>query len=154
MKRYKSVRRLGMLLLLCISCVMVMTVLTFNSRGEGADEDKGEETIVGWMIDRIAAGGVELSDEDSIRQAISEGEDEFDIALSEENKARIVGFMQTLSTIETGAGDFMEQAKQMYQKYSTEFVEETNDAINEAVENAVTDAAKNFLQSIMPNKHE
>lgn len=143
-----------MLLLLCISCVIVMTVLTFNSRGQGADEDKGEETIVGWIIDRIAAGEVELSDENSIRQAISEGEDEFEVSLSEENKSRIVGFMQTLDTIETGAGDFMERAKQMYQKYSTEFVEDANDAINGAVENAVEGAVKSFLQSIIPNKHE
>lgn len=143
-----------MLLLLCISCVIVMAVLTFNSRGKDADEDKGEETIVGWMLDRIVAGEVDLSDENSIRQAISEGEDEFAVSLSEENKARIVGFMQTLDTIETGAGDFMERAKQMYQKYSTEFVEDANDAINGAVENAVENAVKSFLQSIIPNKHE
>lgn len=154
MRRHRSIRGLGMLLLLCISCVTVMTVLAFDNRSEGADSDKGEETIVGWMIDRIAAGEIELSDENSIRQAISEGEEEFDLSLSEETKVRVVGFMQTLDTIETGAGDFIEQAKQMYRKYSTEFVEEANDAINGAVENAIESAVKNFVQSIIPNKHE
>lgn len=139
-----------MLFLLCVSCAAVMAVLTFHNRSEGADRDEGEETIVGWMIDRIAAGEVELSDEDSIRRAINEGEQEFGISLTEENKSRVVKFMRTLDTIETGAGDFIEQAKQMYQKYSTEFVEETNDAINGALRNAVKEAVQSFFQSLMP----
>lgn len=143
-----------MLLFLCISCAAVMTVLAFGNRGEGAGGDKGEETIVGWMIDRIASGEIELSDESSIRQAINEGEKEFGLSLTEENKGRIVGFMLTLDSIETGAGDFIEQAKQMYVRYSTEFVEEANDAINGAVESAVESAVRNFFQSILPNKHE
>ena len=154
MRGLRSIRRLGLLLLLCISCVAVMTVLAFDDKGENTGGDQGEETIVGWMIDRIAAGEVELSDEDSIRQAIREGEETFGISLSEENKARVVGFMQTLDTIEVGAGDFMERAKQMYQKYGTEFVEEANDAINGAVKNAAKDGIRSFFQSILSGKEE
>lgn len=154
MRRLRSIRRLGLLLLLCISCVAVMTVLAFDDKGEGVGGDKGEETIVGWMIERIAAGEVELSDEDSIRQAIGEGEEEFGISLSEENKARLVGFMQTLDTIEVEAGDYMERAKQMYHKYGTEFVEEANDAINGAVKNAAKDGIRSFFQSLIPKKDE
>lgn len=154
MRGLRSIRRLGLLLLLCISCVAVMTVLAFDGKGESARGDQGEETIVGWMIDRIADGEVELSDEDSIRQAIGEGEEALGISLSEENKARVVGFMQTLDTIEVGAGDFMERAKQMYQKYGTEFVEEANDAINGAVKNAVKDGIRSFFQSILSKKEE
>lgn len=154
MRRHKSIRRFGMLLFLCISCVAVMTALAFDNRGEGAGGDKGEETIVGWMIDRIAAGEIELSDENSIRQAISEGEEKFGLSLTEENKTRIVEFMQTLDTIESGAGDFIEQAKQKYRKYSTELVEEANDAINGAVESALKNAVRSFLQSFISDEHE
>lgn len=143
-----------MLLLLCAACAAVMSVLAFDNKGQGVGGDKGEETIVGWMIDRIAAGEVVMSDEDSIRRTISEGEEKFDVSLTEENKDRIVAFIQKLDTIETGAGDFIGQAKQMYQKYGTEFVEEANDAINGAVKNAAKDAVQSFFQSLIPKKHE
>ncbi|MCH5263209.1 MAG: hypothetical protein J1F42_09875 [Lachnospiraceae bacterium] len=154
MIRLRSVRRLGLLLFLCISCVVVMKVLAFGNKDTSSGQDKGEETIVGWMIDKVASGEVELSDESSIRKAIDEGEEEFGIALTEENKARVVEFMKTLDTVESGAGDFVEQARQMYQKYGTEFVEQANDAINGAVKNAAKDAVRSFFESIIPGKDE
>ena len=154
MIRLRSIRRLGMLLFLCVSCVIVMKVLAFDSRGENTGGDQGEETIVGWMIDQIAAGEIELSDEDSIRQAISEGEVKFGITLSEENKDRVIGFMQKLDTIEAGADDFIEQAKQMYEKYGIEFVEQANDSINGAFKNAIKDGTNSFLDSIISDEDE
>lgn len=143
-----------MLLLLCVFCAAAMYVLAFDNKRPDVEADKGEETIVGWMIDRIAAGEVVMSDEDSIMRAISEGEEKFDISLTEENKAGVVMFIKKLDAIETGAGDFVEQAKQMYQKYGAEFVEEANDAINGAVKNAAKDAVQSFFQSLIPGKHE
>lgn len=154
MKRLRSVRRLGMLIFLCVSCVVIMKVLAFDNRDESFAKDKGEETIVGRMIDRIAVGEIDLSDEDSIRRAISEGEEEFGISLSEEHQVRIVEFMQTLDTIESDAGDYIEQAKQMYQKYSAEFIEEANDTIGGAIKSAAEGAVRNFIQSIIPDKSE
>lgn len=154
MIRLRSIRRLGILLFLCISCVVVMKVLAFDHQDGSAGEDKGEETIVGWMIDRVASGEVELSDEDSIRRAIEEGEDEFGISLTEENKARVVGFMQTLDTMESEAGNYVEYAKQMYRKYGTEFVEQANDTINGAVKNAAGNAVRSFFESIIPGRDE
>lgn len=112
------------------------------------EEKKGEETIVGWMIDRIASGEVELSDEGSVRQALADAERELSISLTEESKARIVGFLQTLGSIGVETEGFMELAKQKYQEYSVELVEEANEAINEAVESAVSEAAHNFWDNI------
>lgn len=132
------------LFLLGILCIAYLTV---QKKGQG-EADKGEETIVGCLIDMIAAGEVDLSDEDSVRQAVGESENELGITLTEENKDRIVAFMQTLDSIEVGAEDFMDQAKEMYRKYSTELVEEANTAINEAVGDVVEGAAKNFFESI------
>lgn len=154
MRRHRPVRSMFMLLLLCISCAFVMKVLAFDSRDVVADEDKGEETVVGWMIDRIAAGEVELSDEDSVRQAIAEGEKEFGITLTEENRDRVVGFMKTLDRIEESADDFAEQAKQMYRKYSAEFVEQADDTIKGALKNAAKDAARSFLESLLSKEDE
>lgn len=149
MRRLRSIRRLCVLFLLCVSCVAVMSVVTLAHREQGTEDDKGEETIVGWMIERIAAGEVELSDEESIRQAIDEGEERFGITLTEENKGRVVGFMLKLDTIEEEAGDYVKQAQELYRKYSTEFVEEANDTINGKLRNALKDAVHSFFQSFM-----
>ncbi|MDE6845439.1 MAG: DUF1002 domain-containing protein [Lachnospiraceae bacterium] len=143
-KRRKRTGLWVVLFLLGILCIAYLTV----QKKEQGDADKGEETIVGCLIDMIAAGEVDLSDEDSVRQAVSESENELGITLTEENKDRIVDFMQTLDAIEVEAEDFMDQAKEMYRKYSTQFVEEANTAINEAVGNVVEGAAKNFFESI------
>lgn len=143
----KKHRRIGLwivLFLLGIFCVAFVTVQKKEQQGA----DKGEETIVGCLIDMIADGEVDLSDEDSVRQAINDSENKLGITLTQENKDRIAGFMQTLDTIEVEAEDFIDQAKEMYQKYSTELVEEANTAINKAVGSVVEGAAKNFFESI------
>lgn len=141
-KRHK---RRGLWLILFLLGILCIAFLTMQRKEQG-EADKGEETIVGDLIDRIAAGEVDLSDENSVRQAISESE--LGIALTEENKDRIVSFMGTLDNIEVGAEDFIDQAREMYHKYSTKLVEEANTAINEAVEDVVEGAAKNFRESI------
>ncbi|MDE7259156.1 MAG: DUF1002 domain-containing protein, partial [Lachnospiraceae bacterium] len=142
------IRRLGTMFLLCIACVAAMTILVFGSKSRGTAGNKGEETIVGRMIDMVVSGEVDLSDEDDIRRAISEGEAELGITLTQQNRDRIITFMTTLDSIEVGAADFIDQAKQMYQKYSEDIVEEANETINEAVEGAVESAVQNFFESI------
>ena len=100
------------------------------------------------MIERIAAGEVELADESSIRQTLAAGERELGVTLTDENRERAVAFLQTLGNIGVETEDFIEEAKQKYQQYSTEFVEGANEAINEAVESAVSSAAQSFFDSI------
>ena len=143
----KRHRRTGLWIVLFLLGIICIAYLTVQKKDQ-PDADKGEETIVGCLIDMIAAGEVELSDESSVRQAISESESELGITLTEENKDRIVSFMQTLDTIEVEAEGFIDEAKEMYQKYSTELVQEANTAINRAVGNVVEGAAKNFFESI------
>lgn len=143
-KRHK---RRGLWLILFLLGIFCIAFLTMQRKEQG-ETDKGEETVVGSLIDMVAAGEVELSDEKSVRRAISESESELGITLTEENKDRIVSFMKTLDNIEVGAEDFMDQAKEMYHKYSMELVEEANTAINEAVKDVVEGAAKSFWESI------
>ena len=151
MRRHGWIRRLGTMFLLCIACVAAMTILVFGSRSRGTAGNKGEETNVGRMIDMVVSGEVDLSDEDDIRRAISEGEAELGITLTQQNRDRIITFMTTLDSIEVGAADFIDQAKLKYQKYSADIaedVEEVNETINEAVEGAVESAVQNFFESI------
>lgn len=113
-----------------------------------ASEEKVSDSIVGYMIEKIADGEVEISDEDSIREAIEAGEQELSVTLTEEEENRIIDFVKSLDAIEVGAEDFMDQAKDLYQKYSTKLVNQANDAINEAVESAVEEAVNSFFQSL------
>lgn len=113
-----------------------------------ASEEKGQDSIVGYLIEKIANGEVEISNENSIREAVEAGEQELSVTLTEEEEDRIVDFMKSLDGIEAGAEDFMEQAKDLYRKYSTELVEQANDAINRAVESTVKDVVNSFFQSI------
>lgn len=148
MRRHGWIRRLGTMLFLCIVCVAVMTVWAFGCRSRGTAGDKGEETIVGWMIDMIVSGEVDLSDEEAVRSAISEGEAELEITLTQQDRDRITTFVKTLDSIETGAEGFMDQAWQRYHKYSEEIAREANETINKAVEGAVESAAESFLENI------
>lgn len=136
----KKIRCFILLCLLSIACIWGMTA--------AASEEKGSESIVGFMIEKIADGEVDIADEESIREMVEEGEREFSVTLTEEEEDRIVDFVKSLDTIEVGAEDFMEQAKDLYRKYSTELVEQANDAINEAVESAVESAVSNFFESL------
>lgn len=129
--------------LLCLLSIVYIWGMT-----AAASDKKGSESIVGFMIEKIAGGEVDIADEESIREAIEEGERELSATLTEEEEDRIVDFVKSLDTIEVGAEDFMEQAKDLYQKYSTELVEQANDAINEAVESAVESAVNNFFESL------
>lgn len=155
MRKHKWLRRIVILALLIVVIMVALSPerrqeiarLTGGAR-EGQTGEKGEETIVGWMIERIAAGEVDLADENSIRQTLAAGEQELGVTLTEDNRERVVGFLQTLGSVGVETEDFIEQAKQKYRQYSTEFVEEANEAINEAVESAVTSAAESFFDSI------
>lgn len=138
-----SLKKKKWIVLLCLLSVLYIWGMTSMASG-----DKGTESIVGWMIEKIANGEVEIADEDSIRSAIEEGEQELSVTLTEEEEDGIVDFVKSLDAIEVGAEDFMEQAKELYRKYSTELVSQTNDAINEAVESAVEGAVNNFFQSL------
>ena len=131
-----------------IFMLWLLTVIYTWSITAKASEEKVSDSIVGYMIEKIADGEVEISDEDSIREAIEAGEQELSVTLTEEEENRIVDFVKSLDAIEVGAEDFMDQAKDLYQKYSTKLVNQANDAINEAVGSAVEDAVNSFFQSL------
>lgn len=155
MRKHKWLRRIFILALLFVIGMVFLSperrqgVARFTGAAKEVQAgEKGEEAVVGWMIERIAAGEVELADESSIRQTLAAGERELGVTLTDENRERAVEFLQTLGNIGVETEDFIEEAKQKYQQYSTEFVEGANEAINEAVESAVSSAAQSFFDSI------
>lgn len=138
-----KMKKIKWIFMLCLLTVIYTWSITAK-----ASEEKVSDSIVGYMIEKIADGEVEISDEDSIREAIEAGEQELSVTLTEEEENRIVDFVKSLDAIEVGAEDFMDQAKDLYQKYSTKLVNQANDAINETVESAVEEAVNSFFQSL------
>lgn len=149
-------RKLGkfVMLLALLACgVALIGILAFG-RGSGGEEGGSEEAVAGWVIERIGAGEIDLSDEVDVRRAIAEGEQKFGIVLTEETEDRIVGFTQTLDEASAGVDGFVRQAKQMYEKYAAEFVEQANDRINGAFREAAKDAAHGFVEGIFSKEDE
>ncbi|MBD5444145.1 MAG: DUF1002 domain-containing protein [Lachnospiraceae bacterium] len=122
--------------------------------GELADSIQGDissedvEALIAWLKNKIAAGELDTGDADSVKKVIEEGEANFGITLTEKEKQQIIDLLKKLDSLGLNAEYLIDQAQKLYDKYGIGFVENANDAINEAVGNAVTSAAKNFFQNI------
>ena len=122
--------------------------------GELADSIQGDissedvEALMAWLKSKIASGELDTGDEDSVRDVIKEGESNFGITLSEKEIQDIISLLKKLDSLGLNAEYLLEQAQKLYDKYGLDLVENANDAINEAVGNAVTTAAKNFFQNL------
>lgn len=122
--------------------------------GELAESIQGEagfdeaEALIAWLKNKIAGKELDIGDEQSVREAIAEGEKIFGLTLTEEQKARIIELLKKLDSLGLNADYLIEQARSLYEKYGVEIVENANEAINEAVENAVVSAVKGFFQDL------
>ncbi len=117
----------------------------------GSDE---AEALIAWLKGKIAGGELDIGNEDSVRAAIAEGEANFGISLSEEDKRRIIDLLKKLDSLGLNADYLIEQAQSLYEKYGLEIVENANEAINEAVGNAITSAVKGFFEDLAASVSE
>ncbi len=113
--------------------------------GDGADE---AEALIAWLKGKVASGELDIGNEESIRAVIAEGEKAFDISLTEADKQRIIELLKKLDSVGLNADYLLEQAQQLYEKYGLGIVENANEAINEAVEGALTSALKGFFENL------
>ena len=128
--------------------------------GELAESIQGEagsdeaEALIAWLKGKIASGELDIGNEESVREAIAEGESNFGISLSEEDKQKIIALLQKLDSLGLNAEYLIEQAQSLYEKYGLGIVENANEAINEAVGNAVTSAIKGFFENLAASVSE
>lgn len=126
--------------------------LAQSIQGEvGSDE---AEALIAWLKGKVASGELDIGNEESVRAAIAEGEQNFGITLSEEDKQKIIGLLQKLDSLGLNAEYLIEQAQNLYEKYGLEIVENANEAINEAVGNAITGAVKGFFENLAASVSE
>lgn len=120
--------------------------LAESIQGEaGADE---VTALIAWLKNKIASKELDIGDEQSVREAIAEGEKTFGISLTETEKDRIIELLKKLDSLGLNADYLIEQAQSLYEKYGLTIVENANEVINEAVENAVVSAVKGFIQDL------
>lgn len=115
---------------------------------QGGENSEEIEALIAWLKGKIASGELDTGDEESVRNTIAEGEEAFGIKLSEEDIRQIVSLLQKLDALGLDADYLIDQAQKLYDKYGLAIVENANEAINEAVGNALTTAVKSFFKGI------
>lgn len=129
----------GVLLLFAISKVCLAA---------GETEEPSTDSVLQWLIEKASDEELDIGQEDSIRAAIAEAEENFDVTLTEEEKDRIVTVLQKAQALGVSKDEMLDKAQELYKKYGEDAVKEANQVINDAVEEAVEGAAKSLFQSI------
>lgn len=126
-------------------------LITTGELAESIQEDAGSdeaEALIAWLKNQIASKELDIGNEESVREAIAEGEKIFGVSLTEAEKAQIIELLKKLDSLELNADYLVRQAQSLYEKYGLDIVETANEAINEAIGKAVTSAVKGFFQDL------
>ena len=104
------------------------------------------EEVVEFIKEKLAAGDLE-TDED-IEEAIEEGEDKFQVTLTEEEKDKILDVMHRIKDLGLDPEKLLDRAKDMYTKFGDELVDNAETAVKETVKNSVTNYFSDFGKRI------
>lgn len=100
------------------------------------------DRIICFIIEKISSGA--LDSEEAVRGAISEGEEKFQITLTEEEKSNIVHIVNTVNSWEFDADELAKKAKDLYEEYGTELLENPE----QVVKSAAKDGVKGFFEGV------
>lgn len=112
---------------------------------EESDSDDVKQ-VIAFIKEKAKQG--ELETEADFRDAIREGEEEFDVTLSEDNVDRIVSVAKKLKGLGLSSEELVAQVEVMYDKYGAQLVDEADEAIREAVSDAVTQTTNTFWEGV------
>lgn len=104
------------------------------------------EQLIAYIKEKVANG--ELETDEDIRAAIEEGEKKFGVKLAEEDIQKILDLMNKLESMGLNSDYLISQAEKLYDKYGAELVNRADEAITEAVNDAVSHAADGFIENI------
>lgn len=104
------------------------------------------DQIVNYIIEQIAAGA--LRSEEAVKEAIAEGEEKFQITLTEEEKNNIIEVVNTINSWEMDTDGLAGKAEELYEKYGAELLENPEQAIAEAAKDAAKKGANGFLEGV------
>ena len=104
---------------------------------EDSEDSEDIEQLVAYVKAKVAAG--ELDNEEEIRQAIGEGENKFDITLTEEEKQQIITVMNKIKELGLDPQKLLDQAADLYEKFGDDFLDHTGELVKDNVDQSVTD---------------
>lgn len=100
------------------------------------------DRIVNYIIEQIASGA--LDSEEAVKTAIAEGEEKFQISLSEDEKKSIIKVVNTINSWELDTEGLAEKAKELYEEYGVALLENPEQAITEAAK----EGAEGFFEGV------
>jgi len=106
--------------------------------GEIADGENSEEIeeLIAFIKAKLAAG--ELATDQDIQEAIKEGEEKFQVTLTEEEKQKILDVMHKIKELGLDPEKLLDQAKDLYNKFGDELMNNAEQAVKESVKASVS----------------
>jgi len=106
--------------------------------GELADGENSEEIeeLIAFIKAKLAAG--ELATDQDIQEAIKEGEEKFQVTLTEEEKQKILDVMHKIKELGLDPEKLLDQAKDLYNKFGDELMNNAEQAVKESVKASVS----------------
>jgi len=96
-----------------------------------------------------------LTTDQDIQEAIKEGEEKFNVSLSEEDKEKILAVMRKIKELGLDPEKLLDQAKDLYNKFGDELINNAEEVIKESfkesISNFFTDmgsTVKNFFKNL------
>ncbi len=108
---------------------------------ENMDSEDVEE-LIAFVKEKLAAG--ELDTDEEIKEAIKEGEDKFQVTLTEEEKAKILKVVRKINELGMEPEQLLEQAKDVYKKIGNDLKVSAEETVKETVKNSVSDYFTDF----------
>lgn len=107
-----------------------------SAEGENAEVI---EELIAFIKAKLAAG--ELESEEDIQEVIEEGEEKFQVTLSEEEKQMILDVMNKIKELGLDPEKLLDQAKGLYSQYGDELI----DNASESIKNSLMDSVKEYF---------
>lgn len=105
---------------------------------ELAKEENAEmvEEVISFIREKLEAG--ELETDEDISNAIEEGEEKFDVSLTEEEKEEILQVIQKIKDLGLDPEKLLGHIEDLYDEVGTELVEEAQEAVKQSFVDSVT----------------
>ena len=107
-----------------------------SAEGENAEVI---EELIDFVKAKFAAG--ELETEEDIQNVIEEGEEKFQVTLTEEEKQMILDVMNKIKKLGLDPEKMLDQAKGLYSQYGDELI----DNASESIKNSLMDSVKQYF---------
>lgn len=109
-------------------------------------DNKKVENLIAFVKGKIAIGNIENAED--ILNAIQDGEQEFNITLTEEQKRQLINLMEKIDNLGLSPEQLLEQAKDFYKKYGPELFNDAQEKVKETVSNSILDYFSDMLERI------